>query len=84
MCGLLGPKNLSKMSEPELSSRLLPRNPVRTVTGCRCIFGVEPALLSMPAASASAITFKADAAWLDQSCKGSSTAKPVEVVRTVR
>jgi hypothetical protein len=44
------------MSESELSSRLLPRNLVRTVTGHRSIFRVEPALLNICAASASAST----------------------------
>jgi hypothetical protein len=83
MCGLLGPKNLSKMSEPELSSRLLPRNPVRTVTGCRRIFGVEPALLSIWAASASASTRSASQACELASWQGSSRAMPVDVSRTV-
>jgi hypothetical protein len=76
------PKKRSRMSGSG-SSRALPRNPVRTVTGRRRAFAVDPALLSMPAASASTITLSADDAWLDQSCTGSSTAKPVEVVRTV-
>ena len=50
----------------------------------RQVWGVvEPALLSIPAASASAITLPESAKCEAQSCTGSSKAKPVEDTRTV-
>ena len=63
--------------------KLSPRKPARTVTGLRCTFAVDPALWSIPGASASATTRQESPKWLAQSWTGSSKAKPVEDVRTV-
>ena len=76
------PKNRSRMSSGS-SWKLSPRKPARTVTGLRYTFAVDPALWSIPDASASATTRQESLKWLAQSWTGSSKAKPVEDARTV-
>jgi hypothetical protein len=71
-----GPKKRSRMLLSE-SSFALPRKAVFTVTGRRCTFAVGPALLSIPAISASAMILSADDAWWSATPRGCEDSRAV-------